>query len=364
MPVTLDRREVLALRIDRQQLERGASARRDALTATAILDLGVQDSGQDGGRWALTIRGATAEPGDDLALLWTLRGAPHFYRRADLPSVAAATAPFSDADAYKRIFDASKPLRDNGIAGIEALDSIGAAMREIVTRPMVKGEVSTRLTTVLDPAYLRHCNPCNATHAYEQTFRLGATRAGLELQPDTRPPVLRRVPGRWRRAAHPKPQHDVVRAALTLIGPSTPALVATFLDARPADVKARWPEDATEVVVDGETRWLLGPLGAPTPNATRLLGSHDLLLQARDREVLVDDRDRAKRTWPTIGRPGVVLHRGAVAGLWRPRTRSGRLTVLTEVWGRSTNALSAAIGEQAEQLAAFRGVPLAGVEPA
>jgi len=88
-----------------QELDRG-DGRHDA----AVLDLGVQDTGPDGAAWALAIRGA-AVPVEDLALAWTLRGAPHFYRRQEIAAVATATAPWSDADAAKRIFDAARPLK-------------------------------------------------------------------------------------------------------------------------------------------------------------------------------------------------------------------------------------------------------------
>ena len=51
----------------------------------------------------------------------------------------------------------------------------------IVTAPMAKGEVSTALTAVLDPPYLRWCRACQATHLYEQPFRLAALRT-IELR--------------------------------------------------------------------------------------------------------------------------------------------------------------------------------------
>ncbi|OMQ14014.1 hypothetical protein A7K94_0219605, partial [Modestobacter sp. VKM Ac-2676] len=112
-----------------------------------------------------------------------------------LPGVVAATAPFSEADAAKRVFDAAKPLRAAGIPVLTALDTVADAMRGLVTAPMVKGEVSGRLAELLPEPYLRWCRPCQATHLYEQPFRLAALPAGLELTPGTSPPVLRPVPG-------------------------------------------------------------------------------------------------------------------------------------------------------------------------
>lgn len=355
----LTRRDVLAFRVRAQQLGRPTGTLAD----TAVLDLGVQDTGTDGARWALAIRGVPEVPADEVALAWTLRGAPHLYRRADLPGVAAATAPFSEADAGKRIFDAARPLRAAGIPVLEGLDVVAARMREIVTGPTVKGELSTRLTAVLDEPYLRSCVPCGAVHTYEQPFRIAALRAGLELEPGTSPPVLRPVPGLV--PADTAPDHlDVVRGYLRLLGPATPAHVAGYLDAPLKDVTARWPADAVEVAVDGERRWLLAADAdrpAPAPPGTVLLGSHDLFLQARDRATLVPDEGRAKELWRTIGRPGAVLSDGEVAGTWRARKAGKALELTVQVFGPAAPALRDAVEEQAERLAAFRGLDLRSV---
>jgi hypothetical protein len=109
----VSRHQVLRFRLRQHQLDRapGAAARS---TDVALLDYGVQDTGADGAPWALEIRGAMPAGPEDLAWAWTWRGAPHAYRRSDLAQVSVATAPFSEADAAKRIFDAVKPLRARG----------------------------------------------------------------------------------------------------------------------------------------------------------------------------------------------------------------------------------------------------------
>jgi len=352
------RREVLGFRVRAQQLDRVSGGLDD----TAVLDIGVQDTGQDGALWALAIRGVENPPADELATVWTLRGAPHLYRRADLPAVAAAIGPFSDADAGKRIFDAAKPLKAAGIPNLVALDTVADAMRSIVTAPLVKGEMSTRLTAVMDEPYLRFCVPCNAIHSHEQTFRLAALRAGLELQPGTSPPVLQPIPG-FAPAATVPDRLDVVRAYLRLLGPATPKLVAGYLDAPVKDVQARWPEDVAEVDVEGERRWVLAAdadrLAGEPPTATRLLGPFDLYLQGRDRELLVEDRAHAKDLWRMLGRPGGVLAEGEIIGTWRARKAGAAVTVSVALWSPADRD---AVAEQAERLAAFRGLTLKSLE--
>lgn len=359
----ISREQVLAYRFHAQQLDRTAG---HDLTDAAILDLGVQDTGTDGGLWALANRGVATteleEPGD-LVLAWTLRGAPHFYRRADVSGVAAATAPFSEADAAKRVLNAAKPLRAAGISPLQALDVVAGHLREIVTSPTVKGDLSTTLTRRLPDPYLRFCGPCDAIHSYEMPFRLAALRAGLELEPGTSPPVLRRVP-RWRGLAKEVPERlDVVRGYLHLLGPATPQLVAGFLDAPVKEVQAHWPEDTVDVEVAGEPRSLLEADVQPCeratidPGAVRLLGPHDLFLQARDRAVLVPDPKRQKQLWVVLGSPGAVVAGGEVVGTWRPRASGARLRLAVDLW---TPVAEGLITEQAERLAAHRGVAFAG----
>ncbi|MDP9794780.1 hypothetical protein J2S43_003292 [Catenuloplanes nepalensis] len=360
------REQVLGFRIRAQQLDRAAGT--GSVEDTALLDYGAQDTGPDGALWALRIRGVdtAAVPDDAVSMLWTLRGGPHLYRRADLPDIAAAVAPFDDEDAGKRIYDASKPLRRAGIGNLEALDTVAAQMRKIVSKPTVKGDVSGRLSAVLDPPHLRFCKPCGVTHAWEMPFRLAAIRAGLELRPGTSPPVLQRIPGfRARRTV--KPEFDVIRAYLRLLGPAVPQQVAAFLDAPVKTVAERWPADVTEVLVAGRKRSILTAdvdalTAGPAPGVTRLLGPYDLFVQAKDRELLVDDPARVKAIWPVLGRPGVVLLDGDLLGTWRPRKQGKRFRLEVDLWAPVPPDQRRAVEEQAERLAEFRGVPLTGLD--
>jgi hypothetical protein len=374
----MDRQEALVRRIKAQQLDRPRAER--PLTDAAVLDLGVQDSGRDGASWALANRGVpvpspgTVEQAGELALAWTLRGAPHYYRRDDLPDVLVATSPFSDADAAKRVIGAAAPLAEAGVTARQGLAEVAAALRSVVEDPLAKGEVSGRLTAVLPERHLHDCVPCGARHVWENPFRLGALYAGLELVPGTSPPVLRRIPdwprSTWGPAEDPMAAPErlqVVRAYLRLLGPATPAEVATFLDSSVGEVKQHWPEDAVPVEVDGRQAWLLPGDGdaeePPQPGSlVRLLGPFDLLLQGRDRTLLVPDRSRHRALWPTLGRPGAVLVGTDIAGTWRPRAAGRKLTVRLDWWQSPRPAIRTRVQEEAERLSRHRGLTFSGLE--
>ncbi len=377
----VDRAAVLRFRHRRHGLHHAPGSLTDPAELD-LLDLGVQDTGHVGAVWALANRGLDLGSDDDrLVFAWTLRGAPHAYRRADAAKAALATAPFSEADAAKRVFDGSAPLKKAGIPVLDALATVAGHMRELAARPISKGEMSTALTARLDEPYLRWCRPCNATHLYEQTFRLSALQAGLELRPDTSPPVLARIP-RLRPLAFSRPgtdadpRFDVLRGHLRFYGPTTPTTAAAFLDAPVKEVTAHWPDDVVRVEVagHGEADLLAADLDelvelAATDDApaeeVRLLGPYDPYLQLRDRELLVADADRRKDLWRVLGRPGAVVDgRGEVVATWRPTTSGSRLTVTVDPWSRFTKALRAAVEREAERLADHKGLTLTGVERA
>lgn len=366
---------VRRFRFHRHQLDRadGSAAATDA----DVLDLGVQDTGTDGAAWALAVRGARSAGPDDLLLAWTLRGAPHAYRRADAAAVALATAPWSDADAAKRIFDAVKPLKAAGRPALDALRHVAAAERRIVRRSMVKGDLSGRLNAELDEPYQRFCRPCDTVHIYEQPFRLAALQAGLELEPGTSPPVLRRIPG-FRPPMFPvdatvDPRVDVLRGYLRFYGPGRPQDAAAFVDTIVKEVKAHWPDDTVPVRVTGlpdapATLDLLAAdvddlLATPLegPGVVRLVGGYDPYLQLRGRELLVPDPARQKQVWPVLGRPGAVLLDGDVIGTWRPKATSRTFTLRLDQWMPLPRAVGDAVEAEAARLAAHRGLEPGGV---
>ena len=74
MVASTSRAQVLGFRVAAQQLDRGSGVLQD----TAALDIGVQDTGPDGGLWALAVRGVdvAALSGDELVTEWTIRRRP------------------------------------------------------------------------------------------------------------------------------------------------------------------------------------------------------------------------------------------------------------------------------------------------
>jgi hypothetical protein len=368
----LTRAQVIGHRIAVQQLDRASSPGR-AVTDAAILDLGVQDSGRDGASWALGNRGVPIASADtladteDLSLVWSLRVSPHFYRRAELVEVMTAVSPFDDADAGKRLVGAAKPLASAGIQPVQALAQVARTMRRLVTTSTAKGELSSSLTGQLPDAYGIWCRGCGATHVPESLFRMAALFGGLEIEPGTSPPVLRRIPDWPRRsggvAADPAAAAEhlqPIRAYLRLLGPATPAEVAGFLDASGTVIKQHWPADAVEVRVEGTRKWLLGDLLESEP-VVRLLGPYDLLCQGRDRDLLVPEAVHRKQLWPTLGRPGPLLADGEIVGWWRPRASGKRLDLEVEVW-HPRGVAKRRIAEQAERLAAHRGLGLGSIK--
>lgn len=362
---TFTREQLLATRWHVQQLDQQAVA-----LDCDLLDFGIQDTGPDGAPWALAIRGMTDI--DDLAVVWTTRSAPHYYRRGDLAQVAVAVSPYSAGDAARRILQAGKQFKNAGVDALEALAELAETMRSVVSKPLVKGDMSGALNRALPDHYLHYCARCNATHVYELPFRIAALQAGLELRAGTRPPILQRVPGlrpnNFRRlGTEAEPRLDVIRNYLRFYGPATPKQVAGFVGSAVKDIKAQWPTDVDAVKIAGEVRSALNDeisaiADPPTPVGVRLVGPYDPLLQAKDRELLIPDADRRKAVWPALGRPGVVFAAGEPIGTWRPSLQGKKLNVTLDLWTRADKRTLGVIGDQATRLADFRGVDLGAVD--
>jgi hypothetical protein len=87
----------------------------------------------------------------------------------------------------------------------------------------------------------------------------------------------------------------------------------------------------------------------PAASGVRLLGGHDPYVAQPDRASLVADAAVRKKLFPPIGRPGVVLADGALAGLWRGHKKGDVLEVAVE-WLREPVDVS----EEATAIARLR----------
>lgn len=346
--VQVSREQVLAHRVAVQGLDRSSAT-------PEVLALGVQDTPSGSARSALAARGASAE---GLELVWSFRGAPHLHRRAGLPGLAAALWPVDDTDATARIDTAV--IKEGAGLGIEAFRTTAEAFREVVTSPMVKGEVSTAVSAAVPRSLTYWCEACGARHIsgllFQQAGLFGSVRVAAQGGRTMLSPLERRFPVPESATG----TAGVVESYLRFLGPATPAEVAKYLGTKPTVVKRVWPGDLAEVSVEGRTAWLPAAdvdalVSARSGRTVRLLPPGDPFLQARDRTLVVPDSSRAKEVWRAIGAPGAVLVGSEISGIWRARSAGRRVDVTVRPFGRLPASVRKAVEAEARIVADARG---------
>ena len=133
---------------------------------------------------------------------------------------------------------------------------------------------------------------------------------------------------------------ELVRRFLRVFGPATHTQLASWAQTAPSHAKQLFAavEDELEpAAVEGRRGFVLAAdVGSAcrrrrAASGVRLLGGHDPYVAQPDRASLVPDDAVRKRLFPSVGRPGVVLADGVLAGLWRGRKQGDVLEVVRGV---------------------------------
>jgi hypothetical protein len=352
----VDRAQVMAYRVRALGLaERG----KDRPADLDVLDLGVQEYTPDSMQVALAARTSANLADDRLIMVWAARGAPHLHRRKDLKRLMAALWPFSDADAAARIKSGQIP--EAGKLGIAAFTKTAKAFREVVTTSMARGEVSKQVSARVPKVLTYDCRSCQATHIAGNVWQHSGLAGAVEVEARGKEATLgpiKNLPG-------PPTRNDgiddLIRTYLRLLGPATPSEVAKYFGSAPAEMKKVWPDDLTEVSVDGRKTWLPAKSVAALESAepvvgVRLVPPMDALLQARDRDLLVPDKALQKEVWRILGNPGALLVDGEIAGVWRAKMAGRKRVDLTITpFGTLSAASRKAMDGEAAEVARARG---------
>jgi hypothetical protein len=313
-------------------------------TGSVVLGVGLQDypPGRSA-RPALRLRTGPNRPEDDLVLVHGVRGALHLHRAVDLPLLRGALHVADGRDWARQAMAAlGDELADAGIPFGSAVDEVAAAMTTTTAdgAPRTKGELSGAVSALVAPRLVPWCENCGVAHVQDMLFRLATLQAGLTVRVD---PALATkfhyvVSGDATRAGTDESRAELVRRFLAAFGPAKPAHLAAWLAVRPGAARRWWDLVAGElrpVELAGATlRVHVDHLGlltdAPPPRGVRLLPAYDPLTELADRELLVPAADRRRTVWQAAANPGIVWVDGEIAGVWRVRTRTDRMTVTVE----------------------------------
>ena len=344
----VDREQALAFRVAGHHLHQ----RTDPITAVAAC--GLQDYPPGWVAVALHARARGQPDPDRLVTVNAMRGSPYVVPRAEVAIFTAALVP--DDPGLKAVVG-SQTAAEVAAAGFDvraALDLVAGAAREgLAAGPLERDDFHQALRQRLPEELLPWCRGCQSHHVRPGLWRaLGPL--GVTEMPAKATWALGGEPAMDLTTA----RDELVRRFLRCYGPATHSQLASWAQTAPAHAKALFEavgDELEPVAVDGRRGFVLADdlprlESPPAAKGVRLLGGHDPYVAQPDRAALTPDAELRKRLFPAVGRPGVVLSEGAMAGLWRGRKKGSVLDVEIDWLGEPID-----IGVEAAAVATLRG---------
>ncbi len=353
---TVTREQILGFRLQRQNLAQrlGAGALEEAAAVC-----GIQNSPPGAALLALYARveGISSAMLDQALLadkrlvqLWSVRAAPLVVPSQDGGIFTLGLLWRDEEDLRFLIKGAGEHLARLGVSAGELVAAVAAALPQVLdgrelTKDGLGREISRLLAGTLATGRLDLWNsPDEWGHFGESLVRFALYAVAWQgvfcvISHLDGPATFVRT-DQWlgHPFAHARPEAAaaaLLRRYLAAYGPSTKRHFSEWAGISPAQAERTWRELAAEltgVELAGKTLWVhtgdLPSLKAGTlPQGLRLLPPHDPYLAARDRMLLVPDKQLHAQIWRAVGNPGVVLLNGEIAAIWRAQKLGTRLRV-------------------------------------
>jgi hypothetical protein len=340
--------QALAFRVAGHHLDRRVGG------AEAVAAIGLQEYPPGWGTLAaLRARSLDALPASTITVN-AFRGVPYVVPRSDARVFTAALVPEDEAGLKSLVGSApAKEVSDEGYEVGEALSLVAAAAREgLAGGPLDRDAFHQAMRERLPDGLLPWCRGCQSHHV-----RPGFWRALGPLEVTVMPDKAT-----WALADPPSMSLDdaraeLVRRFLRVYGPATHSQLASWAQTAASHAKQLFEgvhEELVAASVDGRRGFVLAVdverlEAPPAASGVRLLGGHDPYVAQPDRASLVPDAALRKTLFPPVGRPGVVLADGVLAGLWRGHKKGDVLELSVDWLGSPVD-----LAEEAAAIAALR----------
>lgn len=350
----------------------------------AAATCGLQDTPPGDAAMALAARVADLYPDElgealfeerSLVRMLGPRGAPHIVPSIDVTVFGPAVLATDEASLHEQLAGSWARIESPEWTAREALGVVIGVLTTVVAdgEPRTKGELSEALHGRVPLELEPWCDGCDVHHVPEQLLRLAGV-AGVFCygRPEGRHQMIvgtslwlgRPMDGDLRTA-----RVELVRRFVHAYGPVAPRHLAAWTGLGATEARERFVDLAGELVevrVDGAPAWVLAEDlpeldDPPLASGARLLPAGDPFLHQRDRSTLIPDKALQRAVWRPVGRPGLVLAAGHPVATWRSRLVRGRLALEVDPFHDLGARRRAAVREEAEVVAALRGVEEAEV---